>query len=107
MAQPSRSRRVKPVPAFANREAEAEFWDTHDFTDYATFDHPVPFGPLARRSEPVTLYVDPDTLDLVKAMAAEQNVAWEGLLELWLVERRDAEREKRAERPEAPRRESA
>lgn len=23
-----------PIPHFATREEEAEFWDTHDFTDY-------------------------------------------------------------------------
>ena len=23
-----------PIPEFATREEEAEFWDTHDFTDY-------------------------------------------------------------------------
>ena len=23
-----------PIPQFATREEEAEFWDTHDFTDY-------------------------------------------------------------------------
>ena len=23
-----------PIPRFATREEEAEFWDTHDFTDY-------------------------------------------------------------------------
>jgi hypothetical protein len=95
MAETKRSRRVKPVPVFPSREAEAQFWDTHDLTDYAAFDAPVPFGPLARRSEQVTLYVDPETLDLVKAMAAEQDLPWDALLGIWLVERRDAEQAKR------------
>ena len=26
--------RNDPIPEFATREGEAEFWDTHDFTDY-------------------------------------------------------------------------
>lgn len=26
---------VRPVPEFASIEDEAEFWDTHDITDYA------------------------------------------------------------------------
>ena len=28
----------KPIPKFSNIEEEAEFWDTHDFTEYYSFD---------------------------------------------------------------------
>lgn len=91
MDKPNGEKSPKPIPAFASREAEAEFWDTHDFTDYASFDHPaeVRFAPSG---ETVPLFVDRETLALAKAIAAEQRVPWEGLLELWLVERREAER---------------
>jgi hypothetical protein len=107
VAQPNRARRVKPIPAFANREAEAHFWDTHDLTDYATFDARGTFGPLARRSEPVTLSVDPETLDLAKELAGEQDLPWQVLLEIWLIERRDAELAKRTTERGGRERESA
>lgn len=99
-------RPLKPIPAFASREAEAEFWDTHDLTDYFDFDTPVRlnFGP---GGEKVELFIETETLELSKAIAAEMGVPWEGLLELWLVERRDAERERRAAQSGAPHRESA
>ncbi len=89
-------RPLKPVPAFANREAEAEFWDTHDLTDYMSFDEPVSFGPIESGLEQVTIWVDTETLDLAREIAAERNIPWDGLLFLWLIERREVERERRA-----------
>ncbi len=99
-------RTPKPIPAFASREAEAEFWDTHDVIDYAISDTPIRlnFGP---GGEKVELFIETETLDLSRAIAAEMGVPWEGLLELWLVERRDAERERRAAEAVAQKRESA
>lgn len=100
-------RLLKPIPVFSSRDAEAEFWDTHDLTDYASFDNPARFGPIESGLELVGLHVDSETLDLARAIAAERNVPWEGLLELWLIERREAERERRAAGPVAPNREIA
>lgn len=100
-------RPLKPIPAFASREAEAEFWDTHDLTDYMIFDNPVSFGPVDSGLEHVTIWVDTETLDLAREIAAEERVPWEVLLHLWLVERRDAERERRAAEAVARKRESA
>jgi hypothetical protein len=32
------SNNLTPIPPFATLEAEAEFWDTHNVTDYTRFD---------------------------------------------------------------------
>ena len=42
-SEPNRSPRAKPsrIPDFQSREEEAEFWDTHDFTDYLDESWPV------------------------------------------------------------------
>ena len=86
------------IPAFASREEEAEFWDTHDVTDY--FDdfeyNPSWFqveGPL---SEVVTLHIDLETMDEVRTFAKERDLPPDVLLHIWILERRDAERQRRA-----------
>ncbi len=107
MGEHDRKRPLQPIPTFANREAEAEFWDTHDFTDYASFDNPVPFGPVGSGLEQVTIWVDTETLDLAREIAVKERMPWEVLLHLWLVERRDAERERRGAQAAAQKRESA
>ena len=88
----------RQIPTFASREEEAEFWDTHDVTDY--FDdfeyNPSWFqveGPL---SEVVTLHIDLETMDEVRALAKERDLPPDVLLHVWILERRDAERQRRA-----------
>lgn len=107
MDESNARRPLKPIPAFANREAEAEFWDTHDLTDYMSFDNPVPFGPVDGGLEQVTLWVDTETLGLAREIAAAERMPWEVLLHLWLIERREVERERRAAGADAGKRESA
>jgi len=89
----------RQIPTFASREEEAAFWDRHDLTDY--FDdfeyNPSWFqveGPL---SEPVTLHLDLETMDEVRALAEAQGLPPDVLLQIWILERRDAERARRAE----------
>lgn len=87
----------RPIPAFASWEEEAEFWDTHDLTDYFNLEYKPGFprldGPL---SEPITLHIDTETMELVREIAAEQGLPPDGLLFIWILERRDAERARRS-----------
>ncbi len=87
----------RPIPTFSSRQEEAEFWDTHDLTDYFELDHrPGSFrveGPL---SEQVTLDLDSETMAEVRAAAEERGMPVDVLLQIWLLERRDSERSRRA-----------
>jgi hypothetical protein len=93
--------RKLPIPNFANREEEVEFWDSHDLTDYFEdweftpvslhLEHPL--------SEPVTLHIDSETWDEVQTLARERDLPPDGLLHVWILERRDAERERRRSAP--------
>ena len=89
----------RQIPTFASRQEEAEFWDTHDLTDYFDdFEYAPSWfqveGPL---SETVTLHIDVETMDEVRALAEEQGFPPDVLLQIWILERRDAERARRAE----------
>lgn len=95
----TRSNVVPPknqIPEFASREEEASFWDTHDLTDYFDFTEPVEIEVACPLSEPVTLHIDLETMEEVRVNAEEQDLPPDGLIHVWILERRDAERQRRA-----------
>lgn len=86
---------LKPVLAFASRGVEARFWDTHDLTDYFSFDDPVDIEASVPEYAAIALRIDPETLGIARSIAQEEGVPLEGLLEPWIIERRDQERARR------------
>ena len=47
-------------------------------------------------SEPVTLHIDIETMEEVRAITEEQDLPPDGLIHVQILERRDAERQRRA-----------
>jgi hypothetical protein len=84
------------VPAFETRAEEAEFWDTHDVTDYWDESQPITLDVARPLSERVTIDIDAETMDEVRTAAAERGMPVDVLLQIWILERRDAERARRA-----------
>ena len=74
------------MPEFKNYQEEAEFWDTHDLSDYwdqgktvkikATF-------PLSRRLE---LRIDEDTAKKLERVANKKGVGSSTLARMWVME---------------------
>lgn len=95
MTQQREKQKLLPVPDFASREEAAAFWDTHDLTDYFAFDGFVRFEGKFEPSTKVVLHIDPETWEEVEALARERDLPPDGLLHVWILERRDAERERR------------
>ena len=97
---------VKPtkrqIPEFTSRAEEAEFWDTHDLTDYFDFDEPIEMEVTGPLSEPITLHIDIETMEEVRALAKERGLPPDGLLYVWILERRDGERQRRVATAEEP-----
>ena len=59
------SKKLKPIPTFANEEEERRFWETHDSFDYVDWDNAVRVGfpnlkPPPEKA-PVTPVGDSDT----------------------------------------------
>lgn len=69
-----RSRRVDPIPdEFASYEEAAEFWDTHDTTDYLNSFEDVPVhAELERRHFEVE--VDEDVMKVLSVQAQERGI---------------------------------
>ena len=104
MTQREAGRTTRPIPTFASRAEEAEFWDSHDLTDYFDdFEYkPAWFRAEGPLSESVTLHIDIETMEEVRALAEEQGYPPDVLLQIWILERRDAERQRRAAEAEQP-----
>ncbi len=41
----SRTKKLKPIPSFQSEKEEAQFWDTHDSTEYIDWDKAVTLKP--------------------------------------------------------------
>jgi hypothetical protein len=81
----------EPIPNFASYEEEAEFWDTHDVTDY--WDD---FEPVDLRFSPdlksfLTIPIDARTLDRLQDAASSRGVGIDTLLHSWIHEHLEAE----------------
>jgi hypothetical protein len=76
-----------PIPAFANYEEEAAFWDSHDFGDYWEETEPVEVVFSKQLSTNFTVRLSPATLKLLRKHAERKGIAPSTLARMWLVER--------------------
>jgi len=74
------------IPAFASLEEEAAFWDTHSTADYENEFKPVRVRFAKKLSEGLTIRLDPDTLERVRAEAHERGIGATTLIRMWVLE---------------------
>lgn len=94
----TKERRMKPkepIPEFASREEEAEFWDTHDLADYWDEFKPVDVRFAKNLSEGITIRLDSETLAKLRSRAKEKGIGPTTLARMWILERLQEE-ERRA-----------
>jgi len=82
-----RTKSASRIPTFATREEEAEFWDTHDFTDYWDQFKPADVTFNVEPSENVTVWIDGHTMKRVRAEAEKQGLPPDTLIFIWILER--------------------
>jgi predicted DNA binding CopG/RHH family protein len=75
------------IPEFARIEEEAKFWDTHSTADYEDEFKPVRVRFGKRLSSGVTIRLDPDTLEQLRAVAQERGIGPTTLIRMWVLER--------------------
>lgn len=89
MKQPS----VKSkIPRFETYEEEAEFWDTHDTTEFEDEFEPVEAAfaqSLVRRG--LTVSLDTQTIELLQRVAREKKTEPATLVRIWILDRLRAE----------------
>ena len=77
---------LKQIPKFKNEEEEAEFWATHDSTEY--FDYKkrvkIDFSNLKPSTQKVTLRLPKMMLADLKKLANERDVPYQSLVKIFL-----------------------
>lgn len=76
-----------PIPRFATREEEAEFWDTHDFTDYWDELPPANLTAGPDVASSILLPLDGDSLSQIHQHVDANGVNAENLARTWILER--------------------
>jgi predicted DNA binding CopG/RHH family protein len=75
------------IPAFNNIEEEAEFWDTHDITDFLDELTPVKLVVGGELAERLTVRLEQADREELARQAAAKGVGPSTLARMWLKER--------------------
>lgn len=90
--QSSPTRPPRRIPEFASREAMAQFWDTHDISDYWDELRPVRVRVAKNLSQGITVRLDPETLAQLRTTARAKGIGPTTLARMWILEQLRHER---------------
>lgn len=80
------------IPAFNSYEEEAEFWDTHDFTDFKQETEAARIQTTRGLTANVQVRFEPDTDHELEAIARERGIKKATLIRTWVLDRLRQER---------------
>ncbi len=75
------------IPSFANIEEEAEFWDTHDSTDYLDDVEPIRLARQQHRVYRLLVTLSDEEFRVLEAHATSQGLSPSDLAQRWVTER--------------------
>jgi len=81
--------KLKPIPQFKNEAEEAEFWATHDTTEYFDIRKPlrIEFPNLKPTTKTITLRIPVMLLNQIKKIANKKDVPYQSLMKILLAEK--------------------
>ena len=94
--QPPRQSRI---PDFQSREEEAEFWDTHDLTEFLDETEPVTLNVSPNLRSVFSLRLDGEDQEELARQAKEIGVGPSTLARMWIKERLKQGRSRTVESP--------
>lgn len=77
------------IPAFADEQAEAKFWDSNELD--ARLMQTCVHEPDSRESTTITLRFDPRMLSRIKRVARSRYLNYQSMMKQWLAERLEEE----------------
>jgi predicted DNA binding CopG/RHH family protein len=77
---------IDPIPEFASREEEREFWDTHDLSDYWDQWKPSKLNFKLEPMEQITVTIDAHTMTRIRAEAKERGIDPAILIHIYVLE---------------------
>jgi len=80
---------MSKLPQFASEQEEAEFWATHDSTEYLDDTEPVDVTFVDARppKKQISLRLDADVIAELKAVARSKGIGYQTLIRMWVMER--------------------
>lgn len=77
------------LPRFSTDQEEADFWDTHDSTEFLEDTEPVDvtFVDARPAKKQISLRMDPEAIDKLKAIARRKGIGYQTLIRIWVMER--------------------
>lgn len=82
-----KNKKISKIPRFKTRQDEAEFWDTHSFTDFLDELKPVRVLVAKNLSDGITIRFDPKTLGHIRVRAQQKGLGPTQLIRMWVLER--------------------
>jgi predicted DNA binding CopG/RHH family protein len=81
------------LPEFSTEQEEAEFWDTHDSTDYIAATEPVEvvFEDARPAKKQISLRLEPAVIERLKIIARRKGFGYQTMIRLWVMERLEQE----------------
>jgi len=94
----TKSKTKKTAPRFTDEDAERRFWAKHDAADYFDWDHAQQpsFPELKPTTTSISLRLPVSMLEDLKALANKRDVPYQSLMKLYLAERIQRERTRKA-----------
>lgn len=85
--------KLKKRPMFKSEKQEADFWSSHDSTEYLDYSKSrrVVFPRLKPSTETISLRLPKSLLEQLKTLANKRDVPYQTLLKLFVLERVQAE----------------
>ncbi len=77
---------LKPIPKFKNENEEANFWATHDTTEYFDMSKPldIDFPNLKPTTKTITLRLPVSLLNRIRKIANKKDVPYQSLMKVFL-----------------------
>ena len=80
---------MNKIPKFTNEQEEAEFWATHDATEFLDDTRPgdITFADARPRKTQIALRFEPNTISELRIIAQRKGVGYQTLIRMWVMER--------------------
>lgn len=79
---------MSKLPPFATEEEEAEFWDTHDSTEFLDETEAVETRFVDQRlpKKQITIRLDASAIEEIKKVASSKGLGYQTLIRMWVME---------------------
>lgn len=81
-----KDRTKNKIPGFTNSEEEANFWETHNVSDFLDELKPVKVRFAKNLSEGLHIRLDPNTLTKLREQSREKGIGPTTLVRMWILE---------------------